>query len=355
MVEGVGEVYAGTVVSGTVSVGDRLLLGPAGPDSTFLRTAVASVHVARLAVRRASAGQTASFTLVADPIPYPSDDQENGHEEEDEEDEYDGDDDRGTRVDRRRATIEAGEAGNGKKVVGASTAVALAGKGRGPSAFDLVGGDGDVPMKANDVTAGQALDRGTLLATSRRHNATISRAARNTTAVGQTASAHNGGICGVAGGISSHRVLASNRYSATGERRTRNRNHIDRGDMENSKGSGEEAGTAPGDGVTSSPPLSPLPRLVVPSSPDAKGLGGTSSLILDGGGGGESPSMRSRKGMVLIEVRHGFWGLIAGTMKSCVCVCVSVCLCESIYSASHEGKIYHAVDKAVLIWGVLSA
>lgn len=67
MVEGVGEVYAGTVVSGTVAVGDHLLLGPTGPNGAFLRTAVASVHVARLAVRRASAGQTASFTLVADP------------------------------------------------------------------------------------------------------------------------------------------------------------------------------------------------------------------------------------------------------------------------------------------------
>ncbi|CAM9668049.1 unnamed protein product, partial [Ectocarpus sp. 12 AP-2014] len=67
MVEGVGEVYAGNVVSGTVSVGDRLLLGPTGPRGAFVRTAVASVHVARLAVRRASAGQTASFTLVTDP------------------------------------------------------------------------------------------------------------------------------------------------------------------------------------------------------------------------------------------------------------------------------------------------
>lgn len=67
MVEGVGEVYAGTVVSGTVSVGDRLLLGPTGPDGIFVRTAVVSVHVARLAVRRASAGQTASFTLTVDP------------------------------------------------------------------------------------------------------------------------------------------------------------------------------------------------------------------------------------------------------------------------------------------------
>lgn len=62
-----GEVYAGTVVSGTVSVGDRLLLGPTGPRGSFVRTAVASVHVSRLAVRSASAGQTASFTLVADP------------------------------------------------------------------------------------------------------------------------------------------------------------------------------------------------------------------------------------------------------------------------------------------------
>ncbi|CAM9746817.1 unnamed protein product [Ectocarpus sp. 12 AP-2014] len=48
MVEGVGEVYAGNVVSGTVSVGDRLLLGPTGPRGAFVRTAVASVHVARL-------------------------------------------------------------------------------------------------------------------------------------------------------------------------------------------------------------------------------------------------------------------------------------------------------------------
>lgn len=68
MVEGVGEVYAGTVVSGTVSVGERLLLGPTGPDGVFARTAVASVHVARVAVRKASAGQTASFTLIADPV-----------------------------------------------------------------------------------------------------------------------------------------------------------------------------------------------------------------------------------------------------------------------------------------------
>lgn len=47
MVEGVGEVYAGNVVSGTVSVGDRLLLGPTGPRGAFVKTAVASVHVAR--------------------------------------------------------------------------------------------------------------------------------------------------------------------------------------------------------------------------------------------------------------------------------------------------------------------
>lgn len=46
-VEGVGEVYAGNVVSGTVSVGDRLLLGPTGPRGAFVKTAVASVHVAR--------------------------------------------------------------------------------------------------------------------------------------------------------------------------------------------------------------------------------------------------------------------------------------------------------------------
>lgn len=67
MVEGVGEVYAGTVVSGTVSVGDRLLLGPTGPRGSFVRTAVASVHISRLAVRSASAGQTAAFTLVSVP------------------------------------------------------------------------------------------------------------------------------------------------------------------------------------------------------------------------------------------------------------------------------------------------
>lgn len=47
LVEGVGEVYAGNVVSGTVSVGDRLLLGPTGPRGAFVKTAVASVHVAR--------------------------------------------------------------------------------------------------------------------------------------------------------------------------------------------------------------------------------------------------------------------------------------------------------------------
>ncbi|CAM9757380.1 unnamed protein product, partial [Choristocarpus tenellus] len=65
LVEGVeGEVYAGTVVSGVVSVGDRLLLGPSGSLGSFVSTTVASVHVSRTAVRSASAGQTASFSLI---------------------------------------------------------------------------------------------------------------------------------------------------------------------------------------------------------------------------------------------------------------------------------------------------
>ncbi|CAM9693756.1 unnamed protein product [Scytosiphon promiscuus] len=55
MVEGVGEVYAGNVVSGAVSVGDRLLLGPTGRSGAFLRTAVASVHVARWVAKKPSA------------------------------------------------------------------------------------------------------------------------------------------------------------------------------------------------------------------------------------------------------------------------------------------------------------
>ncbi|CAN0504312.1 unnamed protein product, partial [Discosporangium mesarthrocarpum] len=64
-VEGVrGGVYAGTVMSGVVSVGDRLLLGPTGDArGSFVAATVRSVHVSRSPVWSAPAGQVASFSL----------------------------------------------------------------------------------------------------------------------------------------------------------------------------------------------------------------------------------------------------------------------------------------------------
>eukprot|EP00002_Diphylleia_rotans_P005562 TRINITY_DN1472_c0_g2_i1.p1 TRINITY_DN1472_c0_g2~~TRINITY_DN1472_c0_g2_i1.p1 ORF type:complete len:514 (+),score=98.56 TRINITY_DN1472_c0_g2_i1:951-2492(+) len=61
-VTGVGTVVAGTMVSGTISTGDTLLLGP---DSVGLFTPVQikGIHTRRVPVKSVSAGQTASFAL----------------------------------------------------------------------------------------------------------------------------------------------------------------------------------------------------------------------------------------------------------------------------------------------------
>ncbi len=62
-VSGVGLVVSGLVESGSVSAGDRVLLGPFD-DGSFRTVRVRSIHVNRLPVERAVAGQMAGFALA---------------------------------------------------------------------------------------------------------------------------------------------------------------------------------------------------------------------------------------------------------------------------------------------------
>eukprot|EP00002_Diphylleia_rotans_P015379 TRINITY_DN2987_c0_g1_i10.p2 TRINITY_DN2987_c0_g1~~TRINITY_DN2987_c0_g1_i10.p2 ORF type:complete len:206 (-),score=35.32 TRINITY_DN2987_c0_g1_i10:308-925(-) len=61
-VTGVGTVVSGTLLSGTVSVGDQMLLGP---DSVggFTSVQIRGIHNKRVPVRTAVAGQTPSFAI----------------------------------------------------------------------------------------------------------------------------------------------------------------------------------------------------------------------------------------------------------------------------------------------------
>lgn len=61
-VPGVGTVVSGFVSHGTISVNDSLMLGPDG-NGHFRSVAIKSIHVKRVNVRRALAGQHASFAL----------------------------------------------------------------------------------------------------------------------------------------------------------------------------------------------------------------------------------------------------------------------------------------------------
>jgi GTPase len=61
-VTGVGTVVAGTMIKGTVSVDDILLLGP-DKSASFREVKVKSIHNKRTPVRRVEAGQTATFAL----------------------------------------------------------------------------------------------------------------------------------------------------------------------------------------------------------------------------------------------------------------------------------------------------
>lgn len=334
-----GEVYAGTVVSGTVSVGDRLLLGPTGPDGAFLRTAVASVHVARLAVRRASAGQTASFTLVTDPDPDPAVPAAAAASAgaDDDNDDTDVEDDDDAQVGRRSGSVtgSGGIAGLGPRcgeaVVGA---VAAFGGGAGgdagngaPSNGSGRGGAGegcgDEGLRAEMAAAGVFCS--TLLSTSRAQNAPATTAAAAATGEDRTC---NGGsshpataaatAAAAAAGVPTHGSEAADHHGRV-TCSPRGQRLVENGDSENNTNAAREARTTPGESVVLSPPRdgcipssssSPvLPQLLVPTSPEFGGEGGgggtdaTSPLVLDASGG-ESPGMRPRKGMVLIEVRE---------------------------------------------------
>ncbi len=61
-VTGVGTVVAGTLMSGTVTIDDELLLGP-DEFGNFQEVKIKSIHNKRLQVKRVSAGQTATFAL----------------------------------------------------------------------------------------------------------------------------------------------------------------------------------------------------------------------------------------------------------------------------------------------------
>jgi len=61
-VEGVGTVVGGTVMAGEVSVGQTLLLGP-DPKGSFTQVQIKSIHVKRVNVKTAKAGQNAGFAL----------------------------------------------------------------------------------------------------------------------------------------------------------------------------------------------------------------------------------------------------------------------------------------------------
>lgn len=62
-VTGVGLVLSGLIESGSISVGDRALLGPFD-DGSFRTVRVKSIHVSRISVDRASAGQFATFAVT---------------------------------------------------------------------------------------------------------------------------------------------------------------------------------------------------------------------------------------------------------------------------------------------------
>jgi GTPase len=61
-VGGVGTVISGIVMQGTISVNDHLMMGPDG-NGQFRSVQIKSIHCKRVNVRRAHAGQTASFAL----------------------------------------------------------------------------------------------------------------------------------------------------------------------------------------------------------------------------------------------------------------------------------------------------
>ena len=63
-VAGVGPVLSGVVVSGRISVGDYLLLGPQEDDGKFCRVMVNGLHRAQVEVASASAGQHATVALA---------------------------------------------------------------------------------------------------------------------------------------------------------------------------------------------------------------------------------------------------------------------------------------------------
>ncbi|MCD6348008.1 MAG: elongation factor 1-alpha [Candidatus Korarchaeota archaeon] len=62
-VSGVGVVISGLIESGSISVGQRALLGPF-EDGTFRTVRVKSIHVSRISVDRAVAGQFATFAIT---------------------------------------------------------------------------------------------------------------------------------------------------------------------------------------------------------------------------------------------------------------------------------------------------
>ena len=62
-VTGVGLVISGLVESGSISVGQRALLGPFD-DGSFRTVRVKSIHVSRISVERVSAGQFATFAVT---------------------------------------------------------------------------------------------------------------------------------------------------------------------------------------------------------------------------------------------------------------------------------------------------
>lgn len=330
-----GEVYAGTVVSGTVSVGDRLLLGPTGPDGAFLRTAIASVHVARLAVRCASAGQTASFTLVADPDPtvpaaaaaaasssFAAGD---GNEVDDDTDAEDIPAGRGRESVGRSDGIaalrpmgceklvanERGQGAQAATVTVAAEATKIGGDGGnsasthgdgrgGPSGESCgdeglrvaCGGGGTSPLlSASMASKSLAMTRAVIAEATESHDGRGISHQSSAAAAAAAVTTHGGGV-----------VDHLDRIDGS-----RHRQHVVEGCDTNTKiDVAEEAGPTPEDGAMMSPLL---PQLLVPRSPDfggereGVGAGVTSPLVLDASGG-ESPGMRTRKGMVLIEVRE---------------------------------------------------
>jgi elongation factor 1-alpha len=62
-VPGVGLVLSGLIESGSISVGQRVLLGPF-EDGSFRAVRVKSIHVNRVNVERANAGQFATFAVT---------------------------------------------------------------------------------------------------------------------------------------------------------------------------------------------------------------------------------------------------------------------------------------------------